>query len=145
MFLRRVIGPKKDQYFLNKKLVTRVEVTNLLETAGFSQCNPYYIVKQGKVCGSSISNVFLLTLRQFKPFVPPLNIFQINQMAIDPDTQRLKILREVAGTRVYDEKRRESNILLKDTEGKLEKINEMLRIIGKMNRLRFFVLRAFYL
>lgn len=49
VFLRRVIGAKKDQYFLNKKVVPRTEVMNLLESAGFSNSNPYYIVKQGKV------------------------------------------------------------------------------------------------
>lgn len=47
--IRRVIGAKKDQYFLNKKMVTRTDVMNLLESAGFSRSNPYYIVKQGKV------------------------------------------------------------------------------------------------
>lgn len=49
IFLRRVIGAKKDQYFLNRKVVPRTEVMNLLESAGFSNSNPYYIVKQGKV------------------------------------------------------------------------------------------------
>ena len=39
--------------------------------------------------------------------------FQINQMATAPDSQRLKLLREVAGTRVYDERREESKVLLK--------------------------------
>ena len=43
---------------------------NLLESAGFSRANPYYIVKQGK----------------------------INLMATAPDSQRLKLLREVLGT-----------------------------------------------
>ena len=46
VFLRRVIGSKKDNYFLNKKMVPRSEVMNLLESAGFSRANPYYIVKQ---------------------------------------------------------------------------------------------------
>ncbi|VVC99705.1 unnamed protein product [Leptidea sinapis] len=91
IFLRRVIGSKKDQFFLNKKVVPRSEVLNLLESAGLSNSNPYYIVKQGK----------------------------INQMAIAPDSQRLKLLREVAGTRVYDERREES----------VEKINEYLQTI----------------
>ena len=36
VFLRRVIGSKKDNYFLNKKMVPRSEVMNLLESAGFS-------------------------------------------------------------------------------------------------------------
>merc|ERR1739838_593721 len=101
VFLRRVIGGKKDNYFLNKRMVPRSEVMNLLESAGFSRANPYYIVKQGK----------------------------INQMATAPDTQRLKLLREVAGTKVYDERREESKQILKDTEGKREKIEELLKYI----------------
>jgi len=101
VFLRRVIGSKKDNYFLNKKMVPRSEVMNLLESAGFSRANPYYIVKQGK----------------------------INQMATAPDSQRLKLLREVAGTRVYDERREESKGILKETEGKRDKIEEFLKTI----------------
>lgn len=101
VYLRRVIGAKKDQYFLNKKVVPRSEVMNLLESAGFSNSNPYYIVKQGK----------------------------INQMATAPDAHRLKLLREVAGTRVYDERREESMAILKETEGKIEKIEEFLKTI----------------
>ncbi|XP_025423597.1 structural maintenance of chromosomes protein 3-like [Sipha flava] len=99
--LRRVIGAKKDQYFLNKKMVPRSDVTNLLESAGFSHSNPYYIVKQGK----------------------------INQMATAPDSHRLKLLREVAGTRVYDERKEESIDILKDTQTKLEKIVEFIKTI----------------
>ncbi|XP_052773319.1 structural maintenance of chromosomes protein 3-like [Mya arenaria] len=99
--LRRVIGSKKDQYFLDKKMVTKGDVMNLLESAGFSRSNPYYIVKQGK----------------------------INQMATAPDSQRLKLLREVAGTKVYDERKEESKDILRETEGKREKINDLLKYI----------------
>ena len=60
--LRRVIGAKKDQYFLNKKLVPRTDVMNLLESAGFSRSNPYYIVKQGKVSTFTIHFVVFLVL-----------------------------------------------------------------------------------
>ncbi|XP_066150088.1 structural maintenance of chromosomes protein 3 [Euwallacea fornicatus] len=101
IYLRRVIGAKKDQYFLNKKVVPRSEVMNLLESAGFSSSNPYYIVKQGKIL----------------------------QMATAPDTHRLKLLREVAGTRVFDERKAESIVLFKETEGKIEKIREFLATI----------------
>uniref|UniRef100_A0A1A9W229 Structural maintenance of chromosomes protein n=1 Tax=Glossina brevipalpis TaxID=37001 RepID=A0A1A9W229_9MUSC len=101
IYLRRVIGAKKDQYFLNKKVVPRTEVVNLLESAGFSNSNPYYIVKQGK----------------------------INQMATAADSYRLKLLREVAGTRVYDERKEQSLNILRETEGKLEKISEYLKTI----------------
>ncbi|XP_060076543.1 structural maintenance of chromosomes protein 3-like [Ylistrum balloti] len=99
--LRRVIGSKKDQYFLDKKMVTKGDVMNLLESAGFSRSNPYYIVKQGK----------------------------INQMATAPDSQRLKLLREVAGTKVYDERKEESKVILRESEGKREKINDLLKYI----------------
>jgi len=99
--LRRVIGAKKDQYFLNRKQVTKLDVLNLLESAGFSRSNPYYIVKQGK----------------------------INQMATAPDSHRIKLLREVAGTRVYDERKMESQTILKDTQSKRDKINEFLKTI----------------
>lgn len=47
--LRRTIGLKKDEYSLDKKSVTKAEVNNLLESAGFSKSNPYYIVPQGRV------------------------------------------------------------------------------------------------
>lgn len=36
-------------------------------------------------------------------------------MATAPDSQRLKLLREVAGTRVYDERKEESISLMKET------------------------------
>ena len=42
-------------------------------------------------------------------------LFQINQMATAPDSQRLKLLREVAGTRVYDERKEESKSILRET------------------------------
>ena len=50
-------------------------------------------------------------------------------MATAPDSHRLKLLREVAGTRVYDERKEESMNILNDTEGKVEKITEFLKTI----------------
>ena len=44
---------------------------------------------------------------------------QINQLALAPDSQRLKLLHEVAGTRVYDERKEESKGILKETGNKL--------------------------
>ncbi|VDN07444.1 unnamed protein product, partial [Thelazia callipaeda] len=95
--LRRV-SMKKDQFFIDSKLVTRSDVVNLMESAGFSRSNPYYIVKQGK----------------------------INELATSPDSHRLKLLREVAGTRVYDERKEESLKILRDTSAKSEKIETLL-------------------
>lgn len=49
VILRRTIGVKKDEYSLDKKSASKADVMNLLESAGFSKSNPYYIVPQGRV------------------------------------------------------------------------------------------------
>lgn len=74
-----------------------------MESAGFSRSNPYYIVKQGK----------------------------INELATSPDAYKLKLLREVAGTRVYDERKEESLKILKETKMKTEKIEGLLKYIDE--------------
>ena len=53
LILRRTIGLKKDEYSLDKKSASKADVMNLLESAGFSKSNPYYIVPQGRVRGSN--------------------------------------------------------------------------------------------
>jgi len=99
--LRRTIGLKKDEYFLNLKQVTKADVNNLLESAGFSRSNPYYIVQQGKV----------------------------NSLCLMKDEQRLELLKEVAGTNVYEERRKNSEAILTDTKNKREKIKEVVSYI----------------
>ena len=56
-------------------------------------------------------------------------IHSFNYNFTPPPPARLKLLREVAGTRVYDERKEESRGILKDTEGKREKISELLKYI----------------
>ena len=88
--IKRCIGAKKDQFYLNSKLASsKSEVVGLLETAGFSYSNPYYIVKQG----------------------------QINSIACCSEKERLRVVREVAGTEVYTEKRKsaEEDLAASDT------------------------------
>lgn len=99
--IKRAIGMKKDQYFLDKKVVIKSDILNFLETAGFSRNNPYYIVKQGK----------------------------INEISVAKDSFRLKILKEVAGSNVYDEKKQESRVILKETEEKRQTIVDVLKAI----------------
>jgi structural maintenance of chromosome 3 (chondroitin sulfate proteoglycan 6) len=43
------VGSKKDEIFLQRKKTSKNEVMSLLEGAGFSKSNPYFIVQQGKV------------------------------------------------------------------------------------------------
>ncbi|CAA15722.1 mitotic/meiotic cohesin complex ATPase subunit Psm3/Smc3 [Schizosaccharomyces pombe] len=104
--LRRTIGLKKDEYSLDKKTVSKTEVINLLESAGFSRSNPYYIVPQGRV--TSLTNA--------------------------KDSERLELLKEVAGTQIYENRRAESNKIMDETIQKSEKIDELLQYIEERLR-----------
>ncbi|KAF3938171.1 hypothetical protein ABW19_dt0201337 [Dactylella cylindrospora] len=98
VIIRRTIGLKKDEYSLDRKAATKTDVMNLLESAGFSRSNPYYIVPQGRVT----------TLTNMK------------------DPERLTLLKEIAGTQVYEQRRAESLKIMDDTNQKREKIDELL-------------------
>ena len=99
--LRRTIGLKKDEYTLNRKNTTKTEIQDVLANAGFSQDNPYYIVPQGRVT-------------------------QITNMK---DVDRLQVLKEVAGTNAYEQRRKQTVKTMEDTTQKREKIDEMLEDI----------------
>eukprot|EP00842_Homolaphlyctis_polyrhiza_P003525 jgi/Hompol1/4173/HPOL_003548-RA len=101
--LRRTIGLKKDEYSLDRKSTTKAEVLNLLESAGFSRSNPYYIVPQGRI----------MTLTNSK------------------DHERLQLLKEVAGTKVYEQRRQESTKIMEETKIKQTKIKELLNFINE--------------
>lgn len=101
VILRRTIGQKKDEYSLNRKNTTKTEVVNILESAGFSKSNPYYIVPQGRV--THITNM--------------------------KDAERLTMLKTVAGTEVYESRRTESQKIMEETEHKRTKIDDLLKHI----------------
>ncbi|KAL1296696.1 hypothetical protein AAFC00_000172 [Neodothiora populina] len=101
LVLRRTIGQKKDEYSLDRKNATKADVMNLLESAGFSRSNPYYIVPQGRVT----------TLTNMK------------------DNERLNLLKEVAGTQVYESRRAESLKIVTETDNKQAKIDDLLNYI----------------
>ncbi|KAF3404764.1 Chromosome segregation protein sudA [Talaromyces pinophilus] len=103
LVLRRTIGLKKDEYTLDHKNATKADVMNLLESAGFSRSNPYYIVPQGRVT----------TLTNMK------------------DSERLVLLKEVAGTQVYEARRAESLKIMNETNNKRAKIDELLDYINE--------------
>jgi structural maintenance of chromosome 3 (chondroitin sulfate proteoglycan 6) len=101
LVLRRTIGMKKDEYSLDRKNATKTDVMNLLESAGFSRSNPYYIVPQGRVT----------TLTNMK------------------DGERLTLLKEVAGTQVYEARRTESLKIMQETDNKRSKIDHLLELV----------------
>ncbi|SAM84219.1 probable SMC3-required for structural maintenance of chromosomes [Ustilago bromivora] len=106
VILRRTIGLKKDEYSIDRKSASKADVANLLESAGFSRSNPYYIVPQGRI--THLTNA--------------------------KDHERLGLLKEVAGTRVYEQRRAESIKIIEDTSAKRSKIDDLLEYI--QNRLR---------
>lgn len=101
--LRRTVGLKKDEYFLDGKHITKTEVQNLLESAGFSRSNPYYVVQQGKIAS--------LTLMK--------------------DSERLDLLKEIGGTRVYEERRRESLKIMQETGNKRKQIIQVVQYLDE--------------
>lgn len=98
MILRRTVGVKKDEFFLNRKRIQKSEVVSLLESAGFSKSNPYYIVQQGKV----------------------------SNLCVMKDKDRLNLLKEVAGTTVYEERRTESIKIIEESVKKQEKVEVII-------------------
>ncbi|KAF5185200.1 Structural maintenance of chromosomes protein [Thalictrum thalictroides] len=96
--LRRTVGLKKDEYFLDGKHITKTEVMNLLESAGFSRSNPYYVIAS-------------LTLMK--------------------DSERLDLLKEIGGTRVYEERRRESLKIMQETGNKRKQIIQVVQYLDE--------------
>ncbi|KAH3675796.1 hypothetical protein WICPIJ_009249 [Wickerhamomyces pijperi] len=99
--IRRTIGLKKDDYSLDHKSSTRIDIMQLLENAGFSKSNPYYIVPQGRI--TALTNA--------------------------KDSERLNLLKEVAGAKVFETKLKESQKEMIKTKSQREKIDEMLKFI----------------
>lgn len=101
--LRRVISAKEDKYLLDRKQVQKTEVQNMLESAGFSRANPYYVVQQGKIM----------------------------KMTMMKENERLDLLKEIGGTRVYEERRSESLKIMRETEGRRKQVEEVITDLNK--------------
>ncbi|KAI5950077.1 SMC3 [Candida theae] len=101
--IRRTIGMKKDDYSLDGKSATRSDIMNLLESAGFSRSNPYYIVPQGRI--TSLTN--------------------------SKDHERLTLLKEVSGASVFESKLKESMKEMNQSTLKRQRIDEALDSINE--------------
>lgn len=99
--VRRTIGLKKDDYSLDYKSATRADVMSMLESAGFSRSNPYYIVPQGKITGLTNSK----------------------------DADRLNLLKDVSGAKVFETKLKESQKEMINSNHKRDRIDETLKSI----------------
>ncbi|RNE97293.1 putative structural maintenance of chromosome 3 protein [Trypanosoma rangeli] len=101
--IRRTLGLKQDEFRVNDRRFTATEVRQLLESAGFSSSNPYYIVEQGKIVN----------------------------MANMSDEERCQLIKDVAGTRVYESRRKESEEILQETSVKYNKVEESIEELQK--------------
>jgi structural maintenance of chromosome 3 (chondroitin sulfate proteoglycan 6) len=103
LILRRTIGLKKDEYSLDRKNATKQDVMQLLENAGFSRANPYYIVPQGRI--TRLTNM--------------------------KDSERLDVLKSVAGTQQFVAKKEESQKIMSETNNKLAAIDQTFEQINE--------------
>ncbi|ORX50243.1 structural maintenance of chromosome protein 3 [Hesseltinella vesiculosa] len=99
--IRRTIGLSLDEYSLDGKISTKSDMKSLFESAGLSSANPYFIVPQGR----------------------------INALTTAKDKDRLELLKQIAGTSLYEEKREESIQLMQQNEIKRTKIRSVLTFI----------------
>lgn len=101
--VRRTVGMKKDEYLLNNKRADLNDVINLFETIGFSRCNPYNIVLQG----------------------------QVDALTAMSAEDRLELVKDIAGASLYDDKKADSLKLLDETEGKMQKVGEVIESLAQ--------------
>jgi structural maintenance of chromosome 3 (chondroitin sulfate proteoglycan 6) len=96
--LRRTIGLKKDQFLVNESPYSNVDFNNLIESIGLTRQEPYYIVQQGK----------------------------IHKLIANSTEDNLNLCKEIAGTAIYDQRKKESKKIMKDTETKLTQIDAVI-------------------
>ncbi|KAK7201824.1 adaptor complex protein (AP) 3 delta subunit 1 [Novymonas esmeraldas] len=101
--IRRTVGLKQDEFRVNDRKFSASDVQQLLESAGFSSSNPYYVVEQGKIV--SLVNM--------------------------SEEERYQLIKDVAGTKVYEARRAESERILAETKGKQTQITEAIRDLEK--------------
>ncbi|KAL7669324.1 hypothetical protein ACOME3_009986 [Neoechinorhynchus agilis] len=113
--VKRVMQGNKDQYYVNGKLASKMQVANLLQASGLSASNPYFIVKQSK----------------------------INEVATAPDSMRLQIFYDVIGASYYERKRDETTNIMASAGMTIQRIchlssTSLLLILLKDNSLKTY-------
>lgn len=106
--IRRTVGLKQDEFRVNDRKFTAEEVRQLLESAGFSSGNPYYVVEQGK----------------------------ISTLASMDEKTRYQVIKDIAGTKVYESRRADTERILAETELKKAQIDKsMLELRRRLTEL----------
>ncbi len=94
--LARTMGPiKEDSLTLQGQKILRDELQGLLESAGFSKFNPYYIVRQG----------------------------QVSHLSSCSNRRRLEVVQDLTGERVFDSSRSEADKRMTVTKEEIDEID----------------------
>ncbi|KAK2964809.1 putative Structural maintenance of chromosomes protein 3 [Blattamonas nauphoetae] len=96
--IKRQKSATADEFFVDNRKAQKTDVLTLLDNAGFSPNNPYFMIRQGK----------------------------IQDIASMNDAQRFQLIKEIAGTHVYEERRNQSKKLLDEDDRRLKSIDEQL-------------------
>ncbi|TVU26548.1 hypothetical protein EJB05_29100, partial [Eragrostis curvula] len=86
---------------------TKTDVMNLLESAGFSRSNPYYVVQQGKIAS----------------------------LMLMKDSEQLELLKEIGGTHVYEDRpnsKKQIDLVSNYLEERLRELDE-----GKEEQMKY--------
>ncbi|KAH9387072.1 structural maintenance of chromosome 3 (chondroitin sulfate proteoglycan 6) [Nematocida major] len=101
--VRRSITQKSDEYCVDGRPVPRDEMVSLYETAGISKVMPYFVVEQGKIG----------------------ELAQMNGPA------RMRLIRDLAGSAVYEKDKEEISRVLSESGSIEQRIEELVGTIEK--------------
>lgn len=96
--IRRTVTQKAEEYCVDGHTVTREEMASLFSTVGITRAVPYYIVEQGK----------------------------IGQLSHMNGTERMNLIREMAGQTMYEQNKEEGERALASSQEIEQKIQRLL-------------------
>ncbi|KAI5187588.1 structural maintenance of chromosome 3 (chondroitin sulfate proteoglycan 6) [Nematocida homosporus] len=101
--IRRSVTQKTEEYTVDGRIVSREEMISLFESAGMTQAMPYHSVEQGK----------------------------IGELAQMSGEERMALVREIAGSTIYEKDKSEGCRVLEESEVLEEKIRDLTRTIER--------------
>ncbi|OAG32178.1 structural maintenance of chromosome 3 (chondroitin sulfate proteoglycan 6) [Nematocida displodere] len=101
--IRRAVTQKSDEYTVDGRGVSREEMVSLYEIAGLSKTMPYFVVEQGR----------------------------IGELARMSSHARMGVIRELAGSTVYEKDKEEGRKVLEESRGLEEKTQTLISSIKK--------------
>ncbi|KAI5173038.1 structural maintenance of chromosome 3 (chondroitin sulfate proteoglycan 6) [Nematocida sp. LUAm3] len=106
VLIRRTVTQKGDEYHVDGRYVPREEMVSMFETSGLTKATPYYVVEQGR----------------------------IGELAQMTGKERMDLIREMAGSTVYEQEKQEGRKVLEEAERIEEKISTLVDALQKKTR-----------